>query len=148
MFCSSALLTLIAAGIISTNDQNDAHAAVNATQTAQINSDNANTAVSNNNSQSTSTQAQASSNVPVTATVNAASQAYAATTAQTTTAPNQPINQTGWDINKTIADAVDISWLQPNMNEGSFVQLRNQGVITSLFNWQREPTCMTHTPLA
>jgi GH25 family lysozyme M1 (1,4-beta-N-acetylmuramidase) len=126
--CSGALLTLIAAGIISINDTNDAHAAVNTAPTVQINN---NTAIANtntNSSQSANTQAAVNSNVPVSPTVNAATKAHVATTAQTPPAPNQPINQTGWDINKTTADAVDISWLQPNMNEGNFVQLRNQGV--------------------
>lgn len=47
---------------------------------------------------------------------------------KTTPAPAVPVNQQGWDSNATQANAVDLSWMNTGMNEGTFVQLRNQGV--------------------
>ena len=47
---------------------------------------------------------------------------------KTTPAPAVPVNQQGWDPNATQANAVDLSWMNTGMNEGTFIQLRNQGV--------------------
>lgn len=125
LFCGGALLTLAAAGIISTNNADNVHAAVvTPAQTVQANSAISNSSAANSASNSAAVSQAAATKV----TVNAATQANAATSAQTTPAPNQPIHQVGWDVNSTTADAVDLSWMNANMNEGNFVQLRNQGV--------------------
>lgn len=121
LLCGSALVTLAALGVVNVKPQSVHADTVTPAQT---------TAVKQPNSLTNKT---VNANKPVAANMQAApiqnvSHVNAATAAQTTPAPNQPIHQVGWDVNSTTADAVDLSWMNANMNEGNFVQLRNQGV--------------------
>lgn len=125
LLCGGALLTLASFGITNIDSTGNAYAdTVTAPQSAQTTSDVNNKPVNDN------TVSNATANQPATSntTGNAATHVYAATSAQTTPAPNQPIHQVGWNVNSTTADAVDLSWMNGNMNEGNFVQLRKQGV--------------------
>lgn len=130
--CGSTLVALAAVGVLTFSNQTQVHA-----DAGQADNQVAVTSAAGQGTPANSTTASDMTNANGVAATSAVSQQAVSSSsaapiqAQAVSQPaaaQAPIATQKWSVNNTQADAVDISWMNGGMNQGTFEQMRRQGL--------------------